>query len=65
MAGGDQAFAFLGTAAFGHHAGEARITGSGASWTLQVDTNGDGVADMEIAIITTGGHAPVAADFVL
>lgn len=47
---GDQAFAFIGTAAFSHTAGELRLAVSHGSAKLMADTNGDGVADMAIAL---------------
>jgi Ca2+-binding RTX toxin-like protein len=63
--GGDQAFTFIDAAAFTHHAGELRVTGAGNSWTVQIDTDGDGNADMSIALTTPGGHAFTGSDFVL
>ena len=47
---GNQAFAFIGAAAFGNVAGQLRLV-SGANSFLLGDVNGDGVADFEIAII--------------
>ena len=47
---GDQAFSFIGSASFGHHAGELRAyQQSGVTW-VQGDTNGDGAADFLIRI---------------
>lgn len=43
---GDQAFSFIGTAAFGSVAGQLRFAGG----MLMGDVNGDGVADFEIAL---------------
>ncbi|OYU34851.1 hypothetical protein [Novosphingobium sp. PASSN1] len=60
---GDQAFAFIGTAAFRNVAGELRYAQSGGSTYVQGDTNGDGVADFWIAL--SGSIALKAADFVL
>lgn len=43
---GDQTFAYLGTAAFGAVAGQVRYAGG----VLEVDVNGDGIADMQIVL---------------
>ena len=48
--GGNQAFHFIGTHAFTHHAGELRFTDLGASCLVQGDTNGDGRADFDILV---------------
>lgn len=59
LAFGNQAFTFIGSAAFHNVAGELRFTGG----IVAGDTNGDGRADFEIRVET---HvALVAADFVL
>jgi Ca2+-binding RTX toxin-like protein len=60
---GDQAFHFIGTAAFGHHAGELRFAASGADTAVTGDVNGDGTADFQITL--TGHVTPVAGVFVL
>jgi Ca2+-binding RTX toxin-like protein len=62
-AAGDQAFAFIGTAAFGHVAGQLRAETAGGVTTLSGDVDGDGVADVQIRC--TGAIAFVAADFLL
>jgi Ca2+-binding RTX toxin-like protein len=51
---GNQAFAFIGTAAFGNVAGQLRLV-SGVNSVLQGDLNGDGVADFEVQfnVLTT------------
>jgi Ca2+-binding RTX toxin-like protein len=60
---GDQAFAFLGTAAFSGTAGELRYFKTGGDTWLQMDTDGDGLANMEIVL---GGQPTVlTSDFVL
>ncbi|MFO1330649.1 MAG: cadherin-like domain-containing protein, partial [Rubrivivax sp.] len=61
--GGDQAFSFIGTGAFGNRAGELRYVLSAGGATLQADLNGDGKADFSIEL--TGVTALVATDFVL
>jgi len=43
---GDQAFTFIGGAAFGRSAGQSRFSGG----LLQIDINGDGRSDMDVAV---------------
>ena len=64
VAAGNQAFSFIGGAAFTHHAGQLRaaVTSPGIT-TIAGDVNGDGVSDFHIQL--TGAVAPVAGDFVL
>ncbi|WP_343717301.1 calcium-binding protein [Inquilinus sp.] len=62
-AAGDQAFSFIGTAAFGHVAGQLRYAVSGASTIIAGDVNGDGTSDFHIVL--TGALALQASDFVL
>lgn len=63
---GDQAFAFIGGAAFSHLAGELRLTAaSGGFVTLLGDVNGDGLADLAIRFALASGTAPVLADLIL
>ena len=61
--GGNQAFTFVGTAAFSSTAGELRYFDDGTDTWVQGDITGDGVADFEIAL--TGVLTPVATDFIL
>lgn len=58
IAGGNQAFSFIGTAAFSHHAGELRFTGG----IIVADMDGNGGADFQIAINVSSMNA---ADFIL
>ena len=44
------AFTFIGTGAFSHQAGELRYETDGTTTHLMADVNGDGVADMTIAL---------------
>jgi Ca2+-binding RTX toxin-like protein len=63
---GDQAFNFVGTAAFANTGiGQIRYTNSGTDLLVQVDVNGDGVADMEIILQGLNGSTLTAADFIL
>lgn len=60
---GDQAFAFIGDAAFSHVAGELRAVVSDGFTLVEGDTNGDGKYDFVIAL--TGAPVLAAGDFVL
>jgi len=62
---GDQAFTFIGDAAFSNTAGELRAYQSGASWFVEGDVNGDGNADLVIQVDPVAGHALIASDFLL
>jgi Ca2+-binding RTX toxin-like protein len=63
---GDQAFAFEGTGTFtGGGAGSIRYQNSGADLLVQVDVDGDSIADMEIVLQGLNGQTLTAADFVL
>ncbi|MET1111879.1 MAG: cadherin domain-containing protein [Allosphingosinicella sp.] len=59
----NQAFAFIGTAAFSNVAGQLRYETSGGVTIVSGDVNGDGVADLQILV--SGSLALVASDFVL
>jgi len=60
---GDQAFSFLGTAAFTGEGGELRLTPSGNATLLVGDLDGDKVGDLFIRL--SAGLTLAAADFVL
>ncbi|RJF80529.1 hypothetical protein D3874_25710 [Oleomonas cavernae] len=63
ISAGDQAFAFIGTAAFGHHAGELRYVAGTGSSAVYGDVDGNGVADF---MLTLAGVAALAStDFLL
>ena len=62
---GDQAFVFVGTAAFSLVAGEVRWVETGAMGLLQGDVDGDGMADFAIGFDLATGMAPVLADLIL
>jgi VCBS repeat-containing protein len=60
---GDQGFTFIGSAAFGHDAGELRFETVSGVTSVYGDINGDGTADFQIRL--SGAITLVAADFVL
>jgi Ca2+-binding RTX toxin-like protein len=60
---GDQAFSWIGTAAFSGTAGELRYAFDGVDTWVQGDVDGDSVADFEIVL--SGGYPMVAGDFFL
>jgi predicted extracellular nuclease len=64
---GDQAFAFIGSDAFGGHAGELRADFDAVNnlWTVQADVDGDGQADFTLHVTTLNNHQVVATDFVV
>ena len=69
LAGGDQAFQWIGANAFAGtgaaSAGELRVYQSGAHWWAAGDTNGDGTADLVIAFTPQGAILPGQGDFLL
>ena len=60
---GDQAFAFIGTAAFSHTAGELRYEQISGNTYVSGDTNGDGTADFMVRL--DGAHTLTSTDFAL
>ncbi|HEU0099687.1 MAG TPA: M10 family metallopeptidase C-terminal domain-containing protein [Allosphingosinicella sp.] len=65
LTAGDQAFAWIGSEAFSGSAGQLRAYEQDGTWFVEGDVNGDGVADLVIAL-TLQGQAPLgAADFLL
>jgi Ca2+-binding RTX toxin-like protein len=62
----NEAFTFIGSAAFGNHAGELRFENqSGNIWLIQGDTDGNGIADFEVSVTIDDLHPITAADFIL
>ncbi|HYG46331.1 MAG TPA: cadherin domain-containing protein [Allosphingosinicella sp.] len=59
----NQAFTFIGSAAFTKVAGQLRYETSGGITTISGDVNGDGVADLQIQL--SGSIALISSDFVL
>jgi microcystin-dependent protein len=63
---GDQAFTFIGAAAFGATGvAQIRYLTAGADIIVQADANGDGAADMEIILQGIGGQTLTVGDLVL
>jgi hypothetical protein len=65
---GNQAFDFIGSAAFGNHAGELRfenISLGGPIWLVQGDTDGNGISDFEVVLVITDAHPITSSDFTL
>ena len=66
--GGDQAFTFVGNAAFTNTAGELRfenISLGGPIWMVQADTDGNGVSDFEVVLVIAVADPITATDFYL
>ncbi len=60
---GNQAFSFIGTAAFGHVKGQLHIKFSGANTLVEGDIDGNGAADFQIQV---NGHKVLTfGDFIL
>lgn len=65
---GNQAFTFIGGAAFSGAAGQLRfenISLGGTSWLIQGDTNGDGVSDFELVLVINPPDPITSGDFIL
>ena len=68
LVAGNQAFGFVGNAAFSGTAGELRfenISLGGPIWLVQGDVNGDGVSDYEVVLVINPVDPITAGDFVL
>ncbi|WP_225008576.1 M10 family metallopeptidase C-terminal domain-containing protein [Novosphingobium percolationis] len=63
MTTGNQAFAFIGNAAFDKVAGQLHVITDGGNTYVEGDTNGDGLADFAIRL--DGAVSLMAGDFVL
>ena len=60
---GDEAFSFIGSAAFSHTAGELQAKAFGANTLVSGDVDGNGKADFQILL--SGSVALQATDFLL
>jgi Ca2+-binding RTX toxin-like protein len=65
LVGGNQAFAWIGSNAFSGSAGQLRAFEQGGTWFVEGDTNGDGAADLVIALTLQGPVPLSAGDFLL
>jgi hypothetical protein len=63
LLGGNQAFSFIGSAAFSHSAGQLRAFQQSGDTFVQADVNGDGVADFQLVLDTA--MTLVSGDFIL
>jgi Ca2+-binding RTX toxin-like protein len=64
--GGDQAFTFVGAAAFTQRAGELRAFDTGLGfWRVEGDVNGDGAADFALDVTLATANPLVNSDFIL
>ncbi len=59
----NEAFIFIGSAAFSGLEGELRVVSAGASTLVQADVNGDGISDFELRL--DGAPTLTASDFIL
>ncbi|NGO54820.1 calcium-binding protein [Allomesorhizobium camelthorni] len=63
LAAGDQAFSFIGSAAFSGVAGQLRYTNYSGNVIVDADVNGDSIADMQILV--AGTNFMTGTDFIL
>jgi len=63
---GDQAFVFIGNAAFSRTAGELRFQSEGGPiWLVQGDIDGNGTADFEVFLVISPADPITTSDFIL
>jgi len=65
LVGGDQAFSWIGSNAFSGQAGQLRAYQQGGTWFVEGDVNGDGTADLVVALTLQGPTPLSAGDFLL
>jgi hypothetical protein len=65
LAAGNQAFTWIGSNAFSGSAGELRAYEQSGSWFVEGDTDGNGAADLVIALTLQGPTPLSAGDFLL
>jgi hypothetical protein len=64
--GGQQGFTFIGSSAFSSTAGELRAFEQTTDhWVIQGDTDGNGAADLVIAVTVSDSHPLTTGDFVI
>jgi Ca2+-binding RTX toxin-like protein len=63
LIGGNQAFSFIGSAAFSGQAGQIRYTNYSGNVIIDADVNGDSAADMQVLV--TGTHWMTGTDFIV
>jgi serralysin len=62
---GNQAFSWIGTSAFSGVAGQLRVQQqTGNNWLVQGDVDGNGTADLSLALNSADAHSLTAGDFV-
>ncbi|HEY0130548.1 MAG TPA: calcium-binding protein [Allosphingosinicella sp.] len=65
LVAGNQAFSWIGSSAFTGSAGQLRAYEQGGTWFVEGDVNGDGGADLVIALTLQGPTPLGAGDFLL
>ena len=68
LVAGNQAFSFIGSAAFGNQAGQLRfenVSAGGTTWMVQGDTDGNGISDFEFVLVLADADPITATDFSL
>jgi Ca2+-binding RTX toxin-like protein len=65
LTAGNQAFSWIGSGAFTGTAGQLRAYEQSGTWFVEGDTNGDGIADLVIALTLQGATPLGAGDFLL
>ena len=62
--GANDAFSFIGDAAFTNTAGQLRAVNTGANnWLVEADTNGDSIADFALFLTVSDNHPITVSDF--
>ncbi|HEX8378995.1 MAG TPA: M10 family metallopeptidase C-terminal domain-containing protein, partial [Allosphingosinicella sp.] len=65
LTAGNQAFSWIGSGAFTGTAGQLRAYEQSGTWFVEGDTDGDGTADLVIALTLQGPTPLSASDFLL
>jgi Ca2+-binding RTX toxin-like protein len=63
--GANEAFSFVGGAAFSGKSGELRVEDKGGYWQAEADVNGDGAADFVLHVVLADGDPLTSSDFFL